>query len=61
MENALRSRPRDEAEQKEQEIKQLKQKVGELVMDLGIDVGKESIAVALLGAVKLIRVTSITI
>ena len=34
MENALRSRPRDEAGQKEQEIKQLKQKVGELVMDL---------------------------
>ena len=40
MENALRSRPRDEAEQKEQEIKQLKQKVGELVMDL--DVYKEA-------------------
>jgi len=40
MENALRSRPRDEAEQKEQEIKQLKQKVGELVMNL--DVYKEA-------------------
>lgn len=40
MENALRSRPRDEAEQKEQEINQLKQKVGELVMDL--DVYKEA-------------------
>ena len=40
MENALRSRPRDEAEQKAQEIKLLKQKVGELVMDL--DVYKEA-------------------
>lgn len=38
--NALRSRPRDEAAQQEQEIKRLKQKVGELVMDL--DVYKEA-------------------
>ncbi len=35
-ENALRSRPLDEDAQKEQEIKRLKQKVGELVMDLDI-------------------------
>ncbi|MGD8806798.1 MAG: DUF1153 domain-containing protein [Chloroflexota bacterium] len=40
MENALRSRPRDEAAQQEQEVKRLKQKVGELVMDL--DVYKEA-------------------
>ena len=40
MENSLRSRPRDEADQKEQEVKRLKQKVGELVMDL--DVYKEA-------------------
>lgn len=32
-ENALRSRPRDEEALKEEEIKRLKQKVGELVMD----------------------------
>jgi transposase-like protein len=36
MENSLRSRPRDEEGQKEEEIKRLKQKVGELVMDLDI-------------------------
>jgi transposase-like protein len=35
-ENALRSRPTDEDGQKEREIKRLKQKVGELVMDLDI-------------------------
>ncbi len=35
-ENALRSRPADENGQKEREIKRLKQKVGELVMDLDI-------------------------
>lgn len=33
-EHALRSRPLDEEAQKEREIKRLKQKVGELVMDL---------------------------
>ncbi len=33
-ENALRSRPLDEEAQKEQEVKRLKQKVGELVMEL---------------------------
>ena len=32
-ENALRSKPRDEEALKEEEIKRLKQKVGELVMD----------------------------
>ena len=36
MENSLRSRPRDEADQKEHEIKQLKQKIGDLVMDIEI-------------------------
>jgi transposase-like protein len=36
MENSLRSQPRDEEGQKEEEIKRLKQKVGELVMDLDI-------------------------
>ena len=36
MENSLRSRPRDEANQKEHEIKQLKQKIGDLVMDIEI-------------------------
>ncbi|HEV2126284.1 MAG TPA: transposase [Chloroflexota bacterium] len=35
-ENALRSRPLDEEAQKEQEVKRLKQKVGELVMELDI-------------------------
>ncbi len=35
-ENALRSRPRDEESSKDQEIKTLKQKVGELVIDLDI-------------------------
>ena len=35
-ENALRSRPADEDGQKDREIKRLKQKVGELVMDLHI-------------------------
>ena len=32
-ENALRSRPRDQEALKEEQIKRLKQKVGELVMD----------------------------
>jgi transposase-like protein len=36
MENGLRSRPREEMAEKEQEIKQLKQKIGDLVMDLEI-------------------------
>ena len=40
-ENALRSRPADEDGQKDREIKRLKQKVGELVMDL--DIVKEAI------------------
>jgi transposase-like protein len=40
-ENALRSRPLGEKAQKEQELKRLKQKVGELVMEL--DVVKEAI------------------
>jgi transposase-like protein len=40
-ENALRSRPTDEDGQKEREIKRLKQKVGELVMDL--DIVKEAV------------------
>ena len=35
-ENALRSRPAGEERQKNREIKRLKQKVGELVMDLDI-------------------------
>src|SRR4028119_1188683 len=35
-ENALRTRPLDDEALKEQEIKRLKQKVGELVMDLDI-------------------------
>lgn len=40
-ENALRSRPLDDEAFKEQEIKRLKQKVGELVMDL--DMLKEAV------------------
>jgi hypothetical protein len=40
-ENALRSRPLGEEAQKEREIKRLKQKVGELVMDL--DILKEAV------------------
>ncbi len=40
-ENALRSQPLDDDAQKAQEIKRLKQKVGELVMEL--DVVKEAI------------------
>lgn len=40
-ENALRSRPLDEDGQKDREIKRLKQKVGELVMDL--DIIKEAV------------------
>lgn len=39
-ENALRSRPADEEGQKDREIKRLKQKVGELVMD--VDILKEA-------------------
>jgi transposase-like protein len=39
-ENALRSRPADEDGQKDREIKRLKQKVGELVMD--VDILKEA-------------------
>jgi len=35
-ENALRSKPRDEEALKDEEIKRLKQKVGELVMDTDI-------------------------
>lgn len=35
-ENALRSRPRDEEALKDEEIKRLKQKIGDLVMDLDI-------------------------
>src|SRR3712207_9316999 len=40
-ENALRSRPLGEEAQKEQELKRLKQKVGELVMEL--DIVKEAV------------------
>jgi transposase-like protein len=40
-ENALRSRPKDEEGVKDQQIKQLKQKVGELVLDN--DILKEAI------------------
>lgn len=40
-ENALRTRPLDDEAQKEQEVKRLKQKVGELVMEL--DIIKEAI------------------
>src|SRR5215831_12461819 len=36
LENALRSKPKDEEGLKEEEIKRLKQKVGELVLDLDI-------------------------
>ncbi len=39
-ENALRSRPADEEAQKDREIKRLKQKVGELIMD--VDILKEA-------------------
>ena len=35
-ENALRSRPRDEEALREAQIKQLKQKIGDLVLDLDI-------------------------
>jgi transposase-like protein len=35
-ENALRARPKDEEAVKEEQIKKLKQKVGELVLDLDI-------------------------
>lgn len=35
-ENALRSRPRDDEALKDEQIKQLKQKVGELVLDLDV-------------------------
>ena len=35
-ENALRSRPRDEEAQKDEQMKKLKQKVGELVLDMDI-------------------------
>ena len=40
-ENALRSRPKDEEALKDEQIKQLKQKVGELVLDA--DVMKEAL------------------
>jgi transposase-like protein len=39
-ENALRSRPRDEEAVKDEQIKRLKQKVGELVLD--VDILKEA-------------------
>lgn len=39
-ENALRSRPKDEDALKEEQVKKLKQKVGELVLD--IDILKEA-------------------
>jgi len=39
-ENALRSHPKDEEAQKDEQIKKLKQKVGELVLD--IDILKEA-------------------
>jgi transposase-like protein len=39
-ENALRSRPRDEDALKDEQIKKLKQKVGELVLD--VDILKEA-------------------
>jgi transposase-like protein len=35
-ENALRTKPRDEETLREEEVKRLKQKVGELVMDMDI-------------------------
>ena len=35
-ENALRSRPRDEVAMRDQEIKKLKEKIGDLVMDIDI-------------------------
>ena len=35
-ENALRSKPRDEEAQKEEQIRKLKQKVGEFVLDIDI-------------------------
>lgn len=35
-ENALRSRPRDEDSQKDEQIKRLKQKVGEMALDMDI-------------------------
>ena len=35
-ENALRSRPKDEEALKDEQIKQLKQKIGDLVLDLDI-------------------------
>jgi len=35
-ENALRARTRDEEAQKDEQIKKLKQKVGELVLDMDI-------------------------
>jgi len=35
-ENALRTRPRDEKAQKDEQIKKLKQKMGELVLDTDI-------------------------
>jgi len=35
-ENALRSRPKDQEALKDEQIKKLKQKVGELVLDLDI-------------------------
>jgi len=39
-EKALRTKPRDEEAQKDEQIKKLKQKVGELVLD--IDILKEA-------------------
>lgn len=40
-ENALRSRPKDEEALREEQVKKLKQKVGELVLDL--DIMKEAL------------------
>jgi hypothetical protein len=40
-ENALRSKPKDEEALKDEQLKKLKQKVGELIMDL--DIYKEAV------------------
>ena len=49
-ENALRSRPRDELAVRDEEIKKLKQKVGDLVMDIDILKAAERIRPFLDGA-----------
>jgi len=59
-ENALRSRPKDEAAVKDEQIKQLKQKIGELVLDLDILRGERALEEACIRRFGTLRPSRIT-